>query len=521
MRVTVDPPRVIGGRVTYSWHLSEPSDLQHRNRFMVRFHGVPLRRFHRAVLWEVLLTLQLPVWARMGERVVVTLPEPVPEVVVDWWRAYHDAQHVEFEGPLTAERTYDPHPGRRRARAPADVAVSFGGGKDSTLALSALLDTREPQRVLLLHILQHFSAHPLVAARAAWRSRRLVVGPVARRTGVRTQLVTTNFIPTLTARGRAARPHVNLYTAATLPALLHHGARAVTVSRTAMSYRCHEAKDGSLRWANPSGRPERLRALGAYYRSVLGVELEPEGTHYAVGEFASFGSLLQLYPDALDGMVMCMRTSGRGRWCAQCSKCLEFALFGLALGHVAPDLAYDRLFHSDLVTALVTSAVSRQGQRSWHGNAPFVREIGTPSHFAAFCHAVHEVDLGLARQVMDPESLARLETLRQAWGRRPYPLVATIDEEALKVAGPLGQEVGRRAAEALGFSSGLSPLSEPLPVGQQRVTFRHGARMSIPLLEGWRAQWAQASASDDVTANVSDGGEASVGPAQVGKGGGS
>lgn len=110
MRVTVHSPRVVGGRVYYSWDLSEPSDLQHRNRFMIRFHGVPLRRFHRAVLWEVLLTLQVPVWARMGQSVVVTLPEPVPAVVVDWWRAYHDAEHVEFVGPMTPERTYDPGP---------------------------------------------------------------------------------------------------------------------------------------------------------------------------------------------------------------------------------------------------------------------------------------------------------------------------------------------------------------------------------------------------------------------------
>ncbi len=494
--VAVDAPHVRGGTVRFSWTQTSPNRLQYRNRWSVRYHRVPLRRLHRVVLWEVLLSLQLPVWARMAEHVEIALPEPVPRVVIDWWRAYHDAPHVRFTGPLTEERSYRPVRGDAGGSdadgsgadgSGAEVAITYGGGKDTTLALHALLEQREPSRVLLLHLVQLFNDRRSHRVRLTLRSLRTVLRPARRLTGVPTQLVTVDFLGTLRKGPAAPGPHVTLYFSAMLPALLHHGVRAVTVSRTAAGYRVGRTRDGTPHWANPSGRPERLQALRASHRHVPGVELAAESTHYALGELVSFGSLLRLYPRAFDRIVMCMRTERPGRWCHNCSKCLEFALFGLALGHVADDLDYDRLLASPHVTALVDAARRRVTKTAWHGNAPYARLAGTASHFAGFCHALHQLDPADPALLVSATARKRLRLLKRTWGRVAFPAVASLDAAAVQAAGPLGQEVAAAA-------STVFPVAERgeevfALVGDARAEFAHGGVMELPRLQQWAAEW--------------------------------
>ncbi|MPZ95581.1 MAG: hypothetical protein GEU96_11900 [Propionibacteriales bacterium] len=101
LRVRVDLPRVRGNAVEFSWRQDVPNVFQRRDHWQIEYEGVPLDSFPRAVLWEVFLTLQLPVWARAADRVDVLLPEPLPRIVTDWWRAYHGAPHVHFDAEPT------------------------------------------------------------------------------------------------------------------------------------------------------------------------------------------------------------------------------------------------------------------------------------------------------------------------------------------------------------------------------------------------------------------------------------
>ncbi|MGH3383262.1 MAG: hypothetical protein ACRDO1_01655 [Nocardioidaceae bacterium] len=486
LRVRVDVPRVRGDAVEFSWSQDVPNPFQRRNGWQIEYEGVPLGSFHRAVLWEVFLTLQLPVWARSADRVEVVLPEPLPRIVTDWWRAYHGAPHVHFDGPLTDDTTYQP---ARRADGSVDIAVSFGGGKDSTLALHALLETRWPEQVLMMHLVHPFSRRVGARRRRTRRARDTVIGPAAEVAGVQSQLVSTDFLSGLTETGLRWRPHVNLYTAATLPALLHHGVRAVTVSRTAAGYRIDRHAGGGLRWANPSGRPERLAALATYHRRVLGIALTAESTHYAIGELVSFGALLRLYPQAFERIVMCMGTTRRRRWCLGCAKCTEYALFSLALGYVDSSFDYDTLLAgSPHIRRLVATTGVKPGQAAWHGNRPFVGSIGTPSHFATFCHALHRLDLSQPGLQVGREAGQHLRALRDAWGNVAFPGVEAIDPAALKVATPLAREVGLRAAEAFPLSGATDGH---LLVGDRRAEFAHGEAMALPhldkLMSGWEA----------------------------------
>ncbi|WP_336923650.1 hypothetical protein [Aquipuribacter sp. SD81] len=506
------PPVVRGDRVDFAWDGDHPDALQLRRRWSMRLDGVPLDRLHRAVLHDVLLTLQLPVWARLADRVVVRLAEPVPSVVLDWWRAWHGASHVTFEGPPAPAGGHEPFVGRRPPLRAGAVAVSYGGGKDSTLAAHALLASRPAEDVLLLHVVQHFSSRPVSRLRTEARSRRTVLAPARRATGSPVQVVRIDFLSTLTPAGRAVRPHVNLYTAALLPALLHHGVGAVTVSRTAGGYTVRDAPDGTRVWANASGRPERLLALSRYYASVLGVPLGVESTHYAVTETVSFRALQRLHPEAHAGMVMCMRTRARRRFCGACPKCTEFALLALSSAAAAgrPDalvtgLDLDRLLaRSPHVLELVAAARATGDRVAWHGSGPFAPAIGTRSHFAGFCHALHEVREGGV--VVDLGRAARdnLAVLTGTWGRRAFPAVTTVDERALRACGPLAREVALHAAGATGVRALGEDLADVLLVGNARARFDHDLGMPVPeldaVLAGTGRGEAAPSGTDPLTA---------------------
>ncbi|MDQ3383609.1 MAG: hypothetical protein M3519_07485 [Actinomycetota bacterium] len=467
MTVRVHPPQVRGGRVRFSWEQDRNQTLQRRNRWFVHYHGVPVARMDRRLLYDVLLSLQLPLWAAQADAVRVVLPEPVGRVSLDFWRAYHSADHVQFEGRVDDTRHYPARRpaayhrvGRRAPRRP--LAITFGGGKDSTLAQQALLESRPASEVLLLHVVQLFSTGSGWRRRATVRSLRTVVWPNWRGNRNPVQLVSTDFMAVLRRDRTGPRPHVNLYAAAMLPALVHHGVHQLVFSRTALGYRLLPRRDGSRLFSNPAGRPERLRMLGAYYADVLGWGLHCESSHFAVGEYVSYASVHRHYPRSFDRMVMCTQTLASQRFCHSCPKCLEFALMGLSLGHVAPDLDYDLLLRHPRVDRIARHARSLEGRTLAHGAGPYYRYLGTATHFATWCHALHLLDPDQPGLSIGPEARANLRALKQAWGQVPFPVVEPGE-------GPERDHL--------------------LLVGDRPAQFDFEAVMPTPRLDDWAARW--------------------------------
>ncbi|MCE0485820.1 hypothetical protein [Ornithinimicrobium sediminis] len=68
LTVHVEPPEVRRGKVTFRWAQDGQNALQTRNRWFVDYHGVPVGRMDRRLLYDVLLSLQLPTRWPTGSR---------------------------------------------------------------------------------------------------------------------------------------------------------------------------------------------------------------------------------------------------------------------------------------------------------------------------------------------------------------------------------------------------------------------------------------------------------------------
>ncbi|GAA1139095.1 hypothetical protein [Ornithinicoccus hortensis] len=498
LTVRIHAPEVVRGRVRFSWEQDGENPYQSRNTWRVDYGRVRVDRMDRRVLYEVLLSLQLQIWSATAKAVTVVLPEPVGEVTLDFWRAYLDTPNVEFEGAVDDTRRYAVQPAGRRTLAdrlrrprPTPLAVTYGGGKDSTLAHQALVESRPAGEVLLLHLVQLFALGTQTRERATRRSRDTILAPARRRTGAPEHVATTDYLAVLRNDRPGPRPHINIYVPAMLPLLVHRGVHEVVFSRTALGYRTTRTRSGAIRFANPAGRAEKLRHLRRYCADVLGWDLHSESTHFAIGEYVSFGTVLQAYPEAFAEMVMCTRTLEAERFCHECPKCLEFALMGLSFGHVAPDMDYDRLLRHPRVATLAAEADALAGETDWHGAGPYRRSVGTGTHFATWCHTLHRIDPDDPALPAGEEARGHLRSLKRAWGQVPFPAVARLDARAVEAAGPRGQEVAAVAARHF-------PVQEPgagsdrddlLLAGDERAVLDYEAVLELPALEAWARRW--------------------------------
>lgn len=493
MRVVVARPDVRGSRIRFAWTQDVASTVQTADAWSIRYVGVPLRRVlrraTRAVLYDVLLSVQLPLWMHDADEVEVVLPEPVPPARLEFWRAYHGGDGVRFVVPEPAPGHSAPSAlteGRRRTDEAPRVAVTFGGGKDSTLALEVLRESRTRSQVMLLHVVHPPVPGRRAAAVALWRSVRHILMPNVLRRRTPVQLVVTDHMAHRTPA--APGPHINLYAPATLPALIHRRIRTVSFSNSVMGYRVSRRTDGSLRFTNPTGRPERLAHLRAYCAEVVGWDVGVEGSHHAIVEYLSYGVLRERFPRAFSTIVMCPRYRARGRFCAECSKCLEHAVFGLSMGYAASDLDYSKLLTSDRVNRIAAHARERGDDIAPHGNAPYDRVIGTATHFAGWCHALSKIDPDDLPVTLTPRAQDNLAVIVAAWGRRSFRAVQQVDPAAVEACAPLGREVAAVVA-ASALVAAAPPTGDELLVGDRPAQFDHAATMPTPALDAWAARW--------------------------------
>jgi hypothetical protein len=272
------------------------------------------------------------------------------------------------------------------------------------------------------------------------------------------------------------RPHLELYTAGFLPALLHWGVSFLTTSFPWSAFPHRVLDDGTVWFRYKKSRQETLADQSRHYLRTFGAELTLTNLNLLFTTFSAYRMLAERYIDALSNIVMCAAASPDNRWCYQCNKCAEYALFGLANGIYDPRFDYDLLFgRSRYVTTVVEYVASGVG-RSVFGNAPWRTFFGTATNYLIDCHAIAQIAPETIAYRLGGDALANLSSLKAAFGNRSFPSAVQIPGSAVEL---LGHETARRAAAIAGEHFDIvDPVPGPFLTGAEPVAYDFNFRMT-------------------------------------------
>jgi hypothetical protein len=324
MQVFVELPRIAGDTVQFRWEQSIPNCFQHDNAFYFRYEGIDLERFSPLLFDEIFLALQLRVFAHYDQPVSIQFPHPVPAPAVAFWKAYHDAKLVTIE-PILESDGYEPSSAIPHAKGRRHSAVFFGGGKDSLLAANIFAEVFGIDEVLLVQYVAPLRPAIRLAKRLETRQERLMLQPASER-GFATQRVWTNYQANFHRDADRVRPHLELYTAGALPALLAWGVHVCAFSCERTLYRIRRRADGDLEFHYAHSRPEILALQSRYYQTSLGIELAVTNINLLFTGLMDFRLLAERYPDAFLNAVGCTLADEDERYCYNCPKCMEYAV---------------------------------------------------------------------------------------------------------------------------------------------------------------------------------------------------
>lgn len=488
MKVVIESPHIEGSKVTFRWTQSAPNPFQRSNFFDLRFADIDLERFNPLLFYEIFLAYQVPVFKLYREPIELAFREPVPRATVRYWLGFHAATGMTV-GPVSDVESYSPW--RRMAEGRPEtpgryVGMFFGGGKDSMLASSLLAEVHGNEEILLIQFVHAFVALGKERRRLEQRQERLMLQPMRESTGMATQLVWTNFLSQLTLEGRAGRPDIGLlYPVGSLPAILAAGARLVGFSLEYSGYWTPRFGEGRPGYGNALSRPESLARLSEHFRCVLGEEIRVTNMNYFLTELVSFKVLAERYPDAFGRMVMCVGAEVGQRWCLNCKKCTEYAMYSLYFGVVDPDFDYDALFaHSRHVNRIVDYATSG-AEPARFGNLPWQPFISTDYHFSSFCHVMSRFSPDPSADRLSNEARGNIAFLKAAFGNHEFPGLETMVRKAVE---RIDHDSIRQIASIVSaYVPVVNTIPGPILVGNKEVVydFDHVMPTATPDVELW------------------------------------
>lgn len=474
MRVVVNRPRIDGDTVIFSWEQSEPNPYQYENGFYFRYEGIDLSQFTTDLFYEVFLGLQLRVFAHYEGPVEVHFPEPVSPYTVSFWRAFHRADQVEISpiattGGYSPWRSESPPPPKRR------WGALFGGGKDSTLATCLLRELYGADQTVIFQLAIPMRPGTKEQQRIEQRQERLMLQPAREQLGVTTHHAWTDYLAGHHKSKLQLRPHLELYTAGFLPAFLHWGVSLVTTSFPWSAFPYRRLEDGSLWFRYPRSRPEILADQSRHYARSLGTDLTLTNLNLLFTTFSAYRMLIERYPDPFSRIIMCVAAQPDQRWCYQCNKCAEYAIFGLANGIFDPRFDYNRLFRGSRYIQQIIEYIESGVERSVFGNVPWRTFVGTGTNYLIDCHAIAQVVPEAIADQLRPQALTNLLMLKAAFGNHRFPYAEQIPASAIDL---LGNETARRAAQIAGNHFDIvDPIEGPFLAGDEPVDYDFRVRM--------------------------------------------
>jgi len=449
MEVRVEPPRIQGDTVTFSWSQTEGNPYQEENAFFFRYEGLDLQSFSTELFYEIFLALQLRVFSAYDCSVEIHFPTPVPAFGAAFWTAYHDATNISIH-PISNQGAYNPWSSEPiLVDQPKKSAVFFGGGKDSILATCLLAEIQGQNEVVLIQFVGPLRNDPQQTAALEARQHRLLLEPARRVLGVATQRGWTDYQANFREAGFPFRPHLEFYCAGALPAMLAWGVDYCTFTANWTIMSTDVRNTGARVHRYMQSRPNTIVAQSRHYEATLGRRLEVGNILLPFHALAAHWMLAERYPEVYDQIVSCTLGGPNKRWCLTCKKCGLFAFSSLAIGRLAADFDYDTfLTNSSFINKALAHAQS--GVEPNHlGNVTWIPSFFTGIRsFILGCHMIARIEIDELPITLSEPAMANLAMLQAMYGNHRYPDYETVPRMMVELLGPeLGPQVSAIVAE--------------------------------------------------------------------------
>ena len=476
LRFDLHAPDMQGDTVRFSWTQSEPWGGYGAQAFHITWRGIDVATFDVAVFLDIFLAYMGKPMALAGRPVHLQSAIPIPRESADYWRAYHGAQQLTIT-PTTDDVPGSPWAGPLRPQvAPASHSIFFGGGKDSLSAYLMLRELDGPDATVLVHF--DLPRHPgdMSAKRTiAYRERR-ILAPTERRLGAMIQRIETDYLAHFSATNRRGQPHVELYTAGALPAIIARGVSTVFFTNGRHAYHYTLDRDGNRKFNYPRSRPEYVDTQRQHYRRLLGLDLTLTTSSGLTENFSNFKLLAERYPEHLDLAVTCGFQQGSA-FCGRCTKCALWVL--LDLSHGARDRRIDHdaairefpRFAAILDRALTLAIASTGVDSPW--DPVLTSRVDSPS----WHRAAHLAD---PNRLRSEHARTTLSIIQAVWGNEPHADIAWMSRNAVT---RLRSEVARRMAPIIAqHLPVVDTITGPLTLAGEPVVYQ-GWEEVMPLPE--------------------------------------
>lgn len=309
------------------------------------------------------------------------------------------------------------------------------------------------------------------------RQERVMLRPARETLGMATRSVWTDYLSNLRTKdvGQRVRPHLELYSLGSLPALLASGVSVCSSGIERTVSRMGVGASGERTFYYPQSRPEMLATQTRHYQRALGVDLAITNLNLLFTSLMAFRLLAERYPHALRQIAMCNMAPGVERWCYECAKCAEYAYYSLGCGAVDPDFDYDYLFTHSRYAAQVMPYLKSGVEPSRYGVPPWRPFICTSGHYLGICRVLGQFDPRAVADRLSPEASANLSLIKARLGKDDFPGVEMLSSKSVELIGTdLARDVARIAAEHFPVVDDLPP---PWLEGNNEVSYDFDVRM--------------------------------------------
>ncbi|WP_253448866.1 hypothetical protein [Natronospira proteinivora] len=423
--VTVRPdrPRVEGSTLHLSWTQSGGGPLFRHCHCFIRYPRQSLENLPPAIAWSVFSGLIASLYARHHQELTLHFPEPIPRMALAPWLDLHRCDNV-VAGPLKESEA----PGAPSTSEPEHIGILFGGGKDSLATLGLMGELFGYQRLTLLSCV--FPERSRYLRTVEQRRDRHALGPIRGRTGVRVQKIISNLRCQIGEDASSRALHTGLYHALALPMTRQLGLELVTHSNEFNHY-WTSTQPNRPRAGFARSRPEADDFLADALSRLLQQPLSIKNPNFCIGKDGAIRLLKERYPGLLTSLMMCESvTDPNQRWCGNCYKCFQYAIYRLALN--LPDAGLDpQTFFAEsewVQDHLARASQAKVGQ--------WLPELSSRASFPAFSHLFHQHPPDTLAKQLSGQAKAHFLALTRPFPREPHPATQAWMQAALDKLAP-------------------------------------------------------------------------------------